>query len=65
MSQRYQTEFVAPGTLVRPTPGCEMRALPHLWMLATGRETAEHFCPTGFLDSLDRWEAGRRGPNRT
>ena len=37
------------------TPGCEMRALPHLWMLITGRATQEHYCP-GFLDSLDRWE---------
>lgn len=42
------------------TPGCEMRAIPHLWALLTGRQTAEHFCPSGFLDSLDRWEAERR-----
>lgn len=41
------------------TPGCEMRALPHLWMLLTGRETREHYCP-GFLDNLDRWERKRR-----
>lgn len=40
------------------TPGCEMRALPHLWTLITGRETREHFCP-GFLTGLDRWEAAR------
>ncbi len=44
------------------TPGCEMRSIPHLWTKATGRETSEHFCPSGFLDSLDRWEAGRRSP---
>ena len=41
------------------TPGCEMRALPHLWALSTGRQASEHFCPSGLLDSLDRWEAGR------
>lgn len=41
------------------TPGCEMRAIPHLWSLATGRSTKEHFCP-GFLDPLDRWERARR-----
>ena len=45
---------------VLATPGCEMRALPHLWTVLTGNKTAEHFCPSGFLDSLDRWEAGRR-----
>ncbi len=40
------------------TPGCEMRAIPHLWTLVSGRETKEHYCP-GFFDGLDRWEAGR------
>jgi hypothetical protein len=45
---------------VLATPGCEMRAIPHLWALVTGKKTSEHFCPSGFLDSLDRWEAGRR-----
>ena len=44
---------------VLATPGCEMRALPHLWTVLTGKKTTEHFCPSGFLDSLDRWEAGR------
>ena len=38
------------------TPGCEMRAIPHLYMLVTGRETKEHYCP-GHLDKLDKWEA--------
>jgi hypothetical protein len=38
------------------TPGCEMRAVPHLWMLLTGRATAEHHCPAGPIDRLDRWE---------
>jgi hypothetical protein len=40
------------------TPGCEMRAIPHLWTLLTGRATQEHYCP-GPLDRLDTWE--RRG----
>ncbi len=37
------------------TPGCEMRAIPHLWTVLTGRETKEHYCP-GVLDRIDRWE---------
>jgi hypothetical protein len=41
------------------TPGCEMRALPHLWTLASGRPTAEHHCP-GPIDNVDRWEARLR-----
>ena len=40
------------------TPGCEMRALPHLWTIVTGQDTAEHYCP-GALDRIDRWEAER------
>lgn len=40
------------------TPGCEMRAIPHLWTLLTGRKTKEHFCP-GFLNGLDAWERAR------
>jgi hypothetical protein len=39
------------------TPGCEMRSIPHLWTLMTGRETKEHYCP-GIIDMVDRWEAG-------
>ncbi len=41
------------------TPGCEMRSIPHLWTLITGRATKEHYCP-GFFDGLDRWERERR-----
>lgn len=37
------------------TPGCEMRSITHLWTIATGRETKEHYCP-GFIDDIDRWE---------
>ena len=38
------------------TPGCEMRAIPHLWTLLTSRDTKEHYCP-GFLNGLDAWES--------
>ena len=41
------------------TPGCEMRALPHLWTLLTGRATKEHYCP-GHIDAVDKWELNRR-----
>ena len=40
------------------TPGCEMRAIPHLWTLLSGQPTKEHYCP-GFIDNIDAWE-GRR-----
>ena len=40
------------------TPGCEMRAIPHLWTIISGRETPEHYCP-GPLDRIDRWERRR------
>jgi hypothetical protein len=41
------------------TPGCEMRAIPHMWTLLTGKATREHYCP-GPLDRIDKWEAGRK-----
>jgi hypothetical protein len=44
------------------TPGCEMRALPHLWTRITGHTTHEHYCPS-FVDGLDRWERRRAGPS--
>lgn len=37
------------------TPGCEMRAIPHLWTKLTGKASYEHHCP-GFLRRLDEWE---------
>ena len=40
------------------TPGCEMRALPDLFGKLLGRAPMEHHCP-GFIDPLDKWEAGR------
>ncbi len=46
------------------TPGCEMRSIPHLWTLITGRETKEHYCP-GILDAVDRWEAGASSTGRS
>ena len=42
------------------TPGCEMRAIPHLSTIVTGRETAEHYCP-GFFNGLDKWEGRKSG----
>ena len=44
---------------VLATPGCEMRAIPHLWTVMTGRTTKEHYCPS-VLDRIDKWESGRK-----
>ena len=41
---------------VLATPGCEMRAIPHLVGIVAGRPSREHYCP-GFIDTVDRWEA--------
>lgn len=43
------------------TPGCEMRAIPQLWSLITGKEAKAQYCP-GFLTPLDRWEYSRTRP---
>jgi hypothetical protein len=40
------------------TPGCEMRAIPHLLGKISGQGSQEHYCP-GFLDNIDRWERSR------
>jgi len=45
---------------VLATPGCEMRAIPHLWARITGGATREHYCP-GWIDTTDRWERGLHG----
>ena len=37
------------------TPGCEMRAVPHLWSWLHGTRSLEHYCP-GPLTRLDSWE---------
>ncbi|MDX1611300.1 MAG: hypothetical protein R3185_02950 [Candidatus Thermoplasmatota archaeon] len=43
------------------TPGCELRAFAHLVARYQGREPGPAmFCPAG-LDSLDAWEARRKG----
>ncbi len=42
------------------TPGCEMRAFPHLWSLITKKPTKEHSCPVGLLSTIDRWERDRK-----
>ena len=42
---------------VLATPGCEMRAIPHLLSLVTGQEAKEHYCPVGPLHRIDKWEA--------
>ena len=41
------------------TPGCEMRAIPHLWTILSGRSTKEHYCP-GPFDGIDKWEVDRK-----
>ncbi|MCZ6642465.1 MAG: hypothetical protein O7G86_03735 [Gammaproteobacteria bacterium] len=41
------------------TPGCEMRAIPELVGLVTGRAAEEHQCPASFLTRLDEWEQKR------
>ncbi len=41
------------------TPGCEMRAIPHLFGKISGSGSKEHYCP-GFIDKVDRWERRRR-----
>ena len=43
------------------TPGCEMRAIPHLAGILTRAPAREHYCP-GFLDNVDRWERARHSP---
>ncbi len=47
---------------VLSTPGCEMRAIPHLWSLVMGQPTKEHYCPLGPLHRIDQWEAGGKRP---
>ena len=43
------------------TPGCEMRAIPHLVGVVGGKPTREHYCP-GFIDGVERWERNRGKP---
>lgn len=46
------------------TPGCEMRAIPHLLGLVFRQEAREHYCP-GFIDNIDRWERNRHTKTAT
>lgn len=41
------------------TPGCEMRAIPHLIGTIRHVDVAEHACPA-LIDHLDKWEHDRR-----
>jgi len=41
------------------TPGCEMRAIPHLFGKISGRAVAEHNCPASFIAEIDAWESKR------
>ena len=41
------------------TPGCEMRAIPHLIGSLTGNKSLEHHCP-GVMTPIDRWELNRK-----
>ncbi len=41
------------------TPGCEMRAIPHLFGKISGRTVAEHHCPASFITKIDAWESKR------
>ena len=45
------------------TPGCEMRSIPQLWSLVTGRGSKEYYCP-GMLTPIDRWEGALRAKRR-
>lgn len=40
------------------TPGCEMRAIGHLYSIFTGNKTYEHTCP-GPLNKIDKWERSK------
>ena len=46
------------------TPGCEMRAIPHLLGKLSGQGSQEHYCP-GFIDNVDRWERERASASST
>ncbi len=41
------------------TPGCEMRAIPHVLGTIFRSKTREHYCP-GFIEKIDQWELQRK-----
>jgi len=47
--------FVLAGLIA--TPGCEMRAIPHLFGKMTGRGSSEHHCPVPLITRIDEWES--------
>jgi hypothetical protein len=54
--------YVVAGLLA--TPGCEMRAIPHLWSLLTRRAPAEQACQGVVnLDTIDAWERRKSPPD--
>ncbi|MEW4983246.1 MAG: hypothetical protein AB1Y26_08440 [Cycloclasticus sp.] len=46
------------------TPGCEMRALPHLLAIMRNRPPLEHHCPVGPLSRIDAWESKKRSGSK-
>lgn len=46
------------------TPGCEMRALPHLFAIISSHPSKEHCCQVGPLSRIDAWEANRRSGSK-
>jgi len=57
LSAHLGLSFVLSAILA--TPGCEMRAFPHLLARITGTQTGEHRCPVGPISMIDTWEASR------
>ncbi len=51
--------YVLAGVLA--SPGCEMRSIPYLWALLSGKESPEHACQ-GLVDvsKIDEWESGKK-----
>lgn len=50
--------------VVLGTPGCEMRAIPHLRTLVWGGDVQAQVCP-GHWDAVDRWEAKQGRQSRS
>lgn len=46
------------------TPGCEMRSIPELIGMITGKPSQEHSCPVAFITKIDDWEQ-RKFPTKT
>lgn len=46
------------------TPGCEMRALPQLVAIVSGRPLMVHHCPVDLLSRIDAWEAEKQSGSK-